>query len=145
MLLKEINYAVDKKYKIIHAVKMLKQCHKHFSNLNIELIQGNAQHLPFADASFDVLFYFGGINLFNEPKQALCELVRVVKEGGIVAWGDEQMSDDFRHPLGRFLLSHLNPGFLKTPPAIPQGISDLKKYKVYGGLGYLNVTCKISE
>lgn len=121
---------------------MLAQCHKRFSKLSIELIQGNAQHLPFLDESFDALFHFGGINLFNEPEQALREFVRVVRKGGIVAWGDEQMSKDFRHPLGRFLLPHLNPGFLKTPPAIPHGVSDLRKYTVYGGLGYLNVAFK---
>jgi ubiquinone/menaquinone biosynthesis C-methylase UbiE len=38
--------------------------------------------LPFADNSFDILFHFGGVNLFNNPDLALREFVRVVRRGG---------------------------------------------------------------
>ena len=70
------------------SIGMLKQCQKKQSRLGTYLIQGNGMYLPFMDGSFDALFHFGGVNLFNDPEAALSEFVRVVREGGIVAWGD---------------------------------------------------------
>ena len=123
------------------SLNMLRQCRKKHANLDIELIRGNGQHLPFADESFDALFHFGGINLFNEPQAALAEFVRVVRKGGIVAWGDEQMSENFRHPVGRRVLPRMNPGFRKSPPPVPGSLADVRQREVCGGLGYL-VTAK---
>ena len=124
------------------SMNMLKQCQKRNSHLNIELIQGNAQHLPFADESFDALFHFGGVNLFNHPEQALTEFIRVVRRGGLIAWGDEKMSDHFHHPIGRCLLPRLNTGYLKTPPAIPNGLNTIQYHEVNKGLGYLIIAIK---
>lgn len=118
---------------------MLIQCRKRQKKRRFVLIRANAQHLPFADASFDALFHFGGVNLFNEPERALREFVRVVKPGGIVAWGDEAMSPNYSHPIGRWLLPKVNPGFKKTPPLTPAGLRDVVRYEVYRGLGYLCV------
>jgi SAM-dependent methyltransferase len=120
---------------------MLRQCRQQHVSLGIELIQGNAQHLPFEDESFDALFHMGGINLFNEPDRALVEFVRVVRRGGLVSWGDERMSEGYRrrHPLRGRLLPRLNPGFLKDPPAVPDGLSDVRRHEVCEGLGYLVV------
>jgi ubiquinone/menaquinone biosynthesis C-methylase UbiE len=101
------------------------------------------QYLPFADESFDALFHFGGVNLFNEPDKGLLEFVRVVKKGGIVAWGDEEMSPDFTSRLRRKILIRLNPGYLKTPPSPPKGLSNIKKNIVRNGLGYLYVAKKM--
>ena len=116
---------------------MLRQCRARHAALQVELIHGNAHYLPFADESFDALFHFGGVNLFNEPTRALDEFVRVVRRGGTLAWGDEQMSEHFRHPLGRHLLPRLNPGFLRTPPAVPAGLTEVRRHEVHRGLGYL--------
>jgi len=118
---------------------MLRQCRLRHDNLGVALIHGNAQHLPFAEASFDALFHFGGVNLFNDPERALGEFARVVRPGGILAWGVERMSTRYRHPLGRRLLPRLNPGFRKTPPAPPPFLSETRTHEVYGGLGYLVV------
>jgi ubiquinone/menaquinone biosynthesis C-methylase UbiE len=120
---------------------MLKQCKKQQALLNIELVQANAQRLPFEDDSFDALFHFGGINLFNEPQKALSEFMRVVRKGGLIAWGDEQMSEEFRHPVGRWLLPIVNPGFHAALPQIPSSLIDVRSYTVYNGLGYL-ITAK---
>lgn len=121
---------------------MLRQCRARHANLNIGLVHGNAQHLPFADESFDALFHFGGINLFNDPQVALQEFVRVVRKGGVVAWGDEQMSDNFRHPVGRRVLPRMNPGFGRLPPSAPDCLVDVRRHEVYGGLGYFVVAMK---
>jgi ubiquinone/menaquinone biosynthesis C-methylase UbiE len=123
------------------SIAMLRQCRANHAAQSVELIHGNAQYLPFADESFDALFHFGGVNLFNEPARALDEFVRVVRKGGILAWGDEQMSSQFRHPLGRWVLPRLNPGFLRSPPPVPGGLADVRQHEVHRGLGYL-ITAK---
>jgi ubiquinone/menaquinone biosynthesis C-methylase UbiE len=124
------------------STNMLRQCMKHHAALNIELVHANAQNLPFADNSFDALFHFGGVNLFNNPDQALREFVRVVRKGGTISWGDEEMSENFRHPVGRSVLPRLNPGFMKIPPSHPLGVTRAVKHVVYDGLGYLVVSTK---
>jgi ubiquinone/menaquinone biosynthesis C-methylase UbiE len=120
---------------------MLRECRRRHSALGIELVQADAQHLPFADASFDALFHMGGVNLFNDPAGALAEFVRVVRPGGLVSWGDEQMSDSYRrsHSLRRKLLERINPGFLATPPVVPDTLTSVVRHEVSEGLGYLVV------
>ena len=124
------------------SLNMLRQCRKQHASERVELIRANAQHLPFADESFDALFHFGGVNLFNAPQQALTEFVRVVRKGGLVAWGDEQMDESFVHPIGRRVLPRMNPGFKKIPPQLPAGLTQTTKHVVYNGLGYLVVGTK---
>lgn len=124
------------------SLNMLRQCQKQHASERIELVHANAQNLPFADESFDALFHFGGVNLFNDPTRALGEFVRVVRKGGLVSWGDEQMSEEFTHPIGRRMLPRVNPGFNKTPPAVPVGVMNATKHVVYEGLGYLFLSTK---
>ena len=121
---------------------MLQQCRKQHGDLNIPLIQANAEHLPFADESFDALFHMGGINRFNHPDIALKEFVRVTRKGGIIAWGDEYMSENFRHPIGRLLLPLLNPGVHKPIPSIPDHLHNVQRYEIYKGIAYLFISTK---
>lgn len=53
------------------------------------LIQGGAEHLPFRDNSFDVVFHVGGINFFNDKQRALSEMIRVAKPGSKLMVVDE--------------------------------------------------------
>jgi ubiquinone/menaquinone biosynthesis C-methylase UbiE len=124
------------------SMPMLEQCCKQHSHLQIPLIQANAEHLPFADQSFDALFHIGGINRFNHPEAALADFVRVVRKGGLVAWGDEHMSNRFKHPVGRWLLPLLNPGIHKPIPPVPPGLQDVKYYEVYRGIAYFFIGVK---
>ena len=101
------------------SMSMLRQCQIRDKGLNIYLVQGNAQYLPFADDSFDALFHFGGLNLFNDPQKAIDEFIRVVKGNGIVSWGDEGFSKDYPHNFRRKLLTRINPGYLKERPIVP--------------------------
>ncbi|MDR1968850.1 MAG: methyltransferase domain-containing protein [Burkholderiaceae bacterium] len=124
------------------SMHMLKQCQRRYIAEHVELVHANAQYLPFADDAFDALFHFGGINLFNDPDRALQEFVRVVRTGGLIAWGDEQMSETFRHPLGRYVLPRLNPGYKIVPPDPPAGMRVSTRHIVYDGLGSLVVGTK---
>lgn len=52
----------------------------------------DACHLPFENGFFDAAFHFGGINLFDDVKPAIDEMVRVTKEGGRIVFGDEGLA-----------------------------------------------------
>jgi ubiquinone/menaquinone biosynthesis C-methylase UbiE len=121
------------------SLPMLKQCQLKNQDLRIELVHGNAEYLPFASETFDAVFHFGGVNLFNEPEKAVCEFVRVAKKGGMVAWGDEGFASNFPDDFRKRILMKINPGFLKPRPAIAEGLVNVKEYEVYDGMGYLVV------
>ncbi len=124
------------------SMAMLHQCSKRNKNLNVHLIHGNAQFLPFENNSFDALFHFGGINLFNDPQKAISEFVRVVKKDGIVSWGDEGISKNYSNKLRKKIAIKINPGFAKPHPVIPDSVYDVNKHEVYKGLAYLTVAKK---
>ena len=117
---------------------MLRLCRERGDG-NACLVHGNGQYLPFADNSFDALFHFGGINLFNDPAKAIEEFVRVIKKDGILAWGDEGFSPSYPDGMKKKILTRINPGYLRARPAIPDTVTDVKTYEVLFGLGYLVV------
>jgi demethylmenaquinone methyltransferase / 2-methoxy-6-polyprenyl-1,4-benzoquinol methylase len=51
----------------------------------IELVRGQAEHLPFADAEFDGLTFTYLLRYVDDPQAALRELARVVRPGGTIA------------------------------------------------------------
>jgi ubiquinone/menaquinone biosynthesis C-methylase UbiE len=57
--------------------------------LEADLFVGNAECLPFADESFDVVFHVGGINFFNDRAKAIREMIRVAKPGSRILIADE--------------------------------------------------------
>jgi len=117
---------------------MLKQCRRH-RTLSVMLVQGNGSYLPFADESFDALFHFGGVNLFDNPERALSEFVRVVRRGGIVSWGDEGFSPSLPDSWKKRFVAKMNPGYNKARLAKPLGLTTIKEFEVCGGYGYLTV------
>jgi ubiquinone/menaquinone biosynthesis C-methylase UbiE len=57
--------------------------------MDADLYLGNAESLPFADSSFDVVYSAGGFNFFSDRAKALREMIRVVKPGGHLMVEDE--------------------------------------------------------
>ena len=51
----------------------------------IELREGHAESLPFADAAFDALTFTYLLRYVDDPGATLCELARVVRPGGTLA------------------------------------------------------------
>jgi demethylmenaquinone methyltransferase/2-methoxy-6-polyprenyl-1,4-benzoquinol methylase len=51
----------------------------------VELVEGDADHLPFGDASFSALTFTYLLRYVDDPLATLTELARVVKPGGTVA------------------------------------------------------------
>ena len=53
--------------------------------LPIELVEGRAESLPFADAEFDALTFTYLLRYVHDPLATMRELARVVRPGGVVA------------------------------------------------------------
>ena len=121
------------------SMAMLRECRSLQGSTHAHLIHANGAYLPFADETFDALFHFGGVNLFNEPQRALGEFVRVVRTGGIVAYGDEGFAPDYAGGWRKAVLKRLNPGFSTPRGAVPSTLGNVNEHVVYGGLGYLVV------
>ena len=71
--------------------EMLANCQKNLRRWQMEgdLYLGNAESLPFADSSFDVVYHVGGINFFNDRAKAIREMIRVAKPGSLLLISDE--------------------------------------------------------
>ena len=71
--------------------EMLANCHNNLRRWQMEgdLYLGNAESLPFADSSFDVVFTCGGFNFFSDRAKAIREMIRVAKPGGHLMIEDE--------------------------------------------------------
>jgi ubiquinone/menaquinone biosynthesis C-methylase UbiE len=121
---------------------MLRQCQRRNRTLNVALLQANGSYLPFADESFDALFHFGGVNLFDDPERALSEFVRVVRKGGVVSWGDEGFSPSIPDGWKKRFLLKMNPGYAKQRLPIPKGLANVRQLEVYGGFAYLVIANK---
>src|SRR5580692_10976075 len=88
---------------------------------NIEFREANAESLPFADASYDVITCRFGIMFFPDLPKALRECLRVLKPGGraaFVAWG--KMAQPFFTTTAGIILKHVP---VPPPPPDPDGPS----------------------
>ena len=73
------------------SAEMLTNCQANLRRweMDAELFLGNAEELPFANDSFDVVFHVGGINFFNDRARAIREMIRVAKPGSRLLIADE--------------------------------------------------------
>ncbi|HEY6488680.1 MAG TPA: class I SAM-dependent methyltransferase [Terracidiphilus sp.] len=73
------------------SLEMLANCQAKLRRWGLkgDLFLGNAECLPFADESFDVVFHVGGINFFNDRAKAIREMIRVAKPGSKILIADE--------------------------------------------------------
>ncbi len=73
--------------------KMINICNKKFnSNKKIFPFISNSDELPFEDNYFDVIYNFGSFNEFSDPKKVCLEFDRILKIGGMVLIGDENIA-----------------------------------------------------
>jgi ubiquinone/menaquinone biosynthesis C-methylase UbiE len=80
-----------RRYGLDLAWDMLANCKEYFRRWGMEgeLFLGNAERLPFADESFEVVFHTGGINFFSDRGKAIREMIRVAKPGSLILIVDE--------------------------------------------------------
>jgi SAM-dependent methyltransferase len=69
------------------ATNLLTQAEKRAAveNLEIRFDEGDAEELPYADASFDVVLTMFGAMFAPRPEWVAAELIRVCKPGGVIA------------------------------------------------------------
>lgn len=78
--------------------------------LHLELVQGDSQRLPFADASFDHAILHLILAVVPNPERCLAEAARVIKPGGTLQIVDKFLRPGERAPLRRainLLLRHV--------------------------------------
>jgi ubiquinone/menaquinone biosynthesis C-methylase UbiE len=134
---------------------LLEKCQRDYADREIYLIVGEAESLPFPDATFDNVFSLGAINHVNDPLQALREMARVVKPDGLVVVADEVPdlpNRQIAHKLGlrklqKWILSRvfflgqfsqviLEHTDLKIEPLVDQALRDWRIHRIWGNLGY---------
>lgn len=111
------------------SIGMLRRCQRKLAGSipGVDLVGGDAAHLPFADGAFDAVLHFGAISLFSDKKTALAEMVRVARPGARVVIGDVGLPPRKRGSLRRRLILRVNPRYGHKPPTelIPADAKDL--------------------
>jgi ubiquinone/menaquinone biosynthesis C-methylase UbiE len=72
--------------------------------LDLDLVEGDAERLPFADGQFDVALSTFGVMFAPDQEQAAREIVRVVKPGGAIGlanWTPEGFIGQFLKTVGK--------------------------------------------
>lgn len=70
-----------------------------FGTTRLHASRADVRQLPFADASFDVIYSMGTIEHFDESEDAVCEMARVLKPGGRLILGVPNRFDPFLRPV----------------------------------------------
>jgi ubiquinone/menaquinone biosynthesis C-methylase UbiE len=135
---------------------LLEKCQRDYADRDIHLIVGEAESLPFPDATFDNVMSCGALNHVNDPAKALSEMARVVKPDGLVVVADEVPDLPNRqiahklglHKLQRWILSRvfflgpkmsgviLEHTHLKIEPIAEQALREWRIVPIWGGIGY---------
>jgi ubiquinone/menaquinone biosynthesis C-methylase UbiE len=86
LLLEFMNYLVglDLTKEMLRAAKNKMRAHRQ----QIDLILGDAEHLPFANRSFDAILCMSTMHYFLDQEKVLREFAHLLKEGGIFVYGD---------------------------------------------------------
>jgi 2-polyprenyl-6-hydroxyphenyl methylase / 3-demethylubiquinone-9 3-methyltransferase len=103
----------------------------HDSTKTVQYIQGNANLLPFEDASFDVICCMDFLEHVEDINPILKEVSRVLKPGGKFFFHTFN-----RNPLSRFVVIHLVELILKKTP------KNLHIYKLFIKPKELNQACE---
>lgn len=61
---------------------------RHKLGEGVELVQGDAERLPFADGAFDVVLCCDSFHHYPNPRAALAQFARVLQPGGILLLGE---------------------------------------------------------
>lgn len=98
-------------------------------NLKIQFDEGDAENLPYADASFDVVMTMFGAMFAPRPERVAAELIRVCRPGGAIAMGNWTPTG-FVGQMFKIVGSHVPP-----PPNMPSPLLWGDETKVQFRLG----------
>ena len=105
----------------------------------INFCLSNASYLPYEENVFDKAFHFGGLNTFSEKRRAIEEMTRVVKPGGKIVIGDENMPVWLRGTEFGKVLMNSNPHYAYDLPleCLPIGAREVCLEWIIGGVFYV--------
>ncbi|KER09282.1 MAG: hypothetical protein HY22_12535 [[Candidatus Thermochlorobacteriaceae] bacterium GBChlB] len=113
--------------------KMLDEldAHAREKNLAVNIVQGDALALPFADNSFDVVFTSNVLHLVADWETALDEAIRVMKPNGLLIQGRDWLTPEscagrIRTQM-RKIMAELDPSLMPTAAAGPALFQALEK------------------
>jgi ubiquinone/menaquinone biosynthesis C-methylase UbiE len=122
------------------SAEMLTNCQANLRRweLDADLFLCNAETLPFADASFDVVFHVGGINFFNDRAKAIREMIRVAKPGSLLLIADEtekHVKEVYEKGLGGYFKNRKEP--VNAPiDLVPPEMQEVRLESLRSGMFY---------
>jgi ubiquinone/menaquinone biosynthesis C-methylase UbiE len=105
--------------------------HAHGCGRDIEVVVANANRLPYADESFDLVISTGSLHHWKDPINALAETYRVTKRGGRALMYDlvrkmpRAVRDEVRTQFGAFRLALLWLHSFEEPFYSPEEMAEL--------------------
>ncbi len=117
---------------------MLGVCRKKMRKLGVtaELFLGQAEHLPFKDRTFDIVYQMGGINFFSDQEQAIREMIRVARNGSKIIIMDEteKVARALEHVPGiNAWFRHQRRPIVPPTGLIPAGMERVEYRELYDG------------
>ena len=115
--------------------QMLANCARNLARwkLTADLARADAQSLPYRDNAFNVVFHLGAINLFEDKRRAIGEMIRVAKNGTHIVIADET------EKAGRLFNIFTGAAEKVVPPVemIPQEMKNITLDTSWRGYGYV--------
>jgi ubiquinone/menaquinone biosynthesis C-methylase UbiE len=124
------------------SAEMLVNCQANLRRwaMDADLYLGNAESLPFTDASFDVVFHVGGINFFSDRAKAIREMIRVAKPGSLILIADEteeHVKNAYeRAPITGEYFKHRTEAVTAPVDLVPAGMRDVRVESIFKGRLY---------
>lgn len=104
---------------------------------NIELFEAEAEHLPFCDKAFDVVFNVASINYFEDKRKAIDEMFRVAKPGARMMIADETEKAAHSHnrlPIYRGFFNSSKTAVSPPTDLLPRNAIDVSLAEIRDGL-----------
>lgn len=116
---------------------MLERCRDKAAG--VDLLEGEAAHLPLRTGAFDAVFHHGGFAEFGDKQGAVDEMLRVGRPSAMIVICDPGLRADRRQPLMSRLLLRLQPEYQQEPPLalVPPEAVDVQLSWFHGGAWYL--------
>lgn len=129
-------FGLDLSWEMLRRCQLNSRRWPHIAHLS----QGQAERLPYRDATFDCVFHAGGINFFSGKTAAIHEMIRVAKPGTkivIVDETDKAIRDN--HQKNPFARSYFAKGMESvTCPIdlVPQEMEEIEAHPIANGKLY---------
>jgi len=115
--------------------EMMSKCAMNMTRWNISanLVRADAISLPYRDGVFDIVFHLGAINLFDDKRKAISEMIRVSKPGTHIVIADET------EKAGRLFKVFTGDKEKVVPPVdmVPAEMKNISLNTIWKGYGYV--------